>query len=54
MCAHALNIAKIKGVVFGCENDKFGGNGSILSLHKFSQGYWIKSGILRDEGIKVL
>ena len=35
MCAYALNIAKVKGVVFGCENDKFGGNGSILSLQNF-------------------
>ena len=33
MCAHALNIVQIKRVVFGCHNDKFGGNGSILSLH---------------------
>ena len=33
MCAHALNIAQIEKVVFGCHNDKFGGNGSILSLH---------------------
>ena len=40
MCAHALNLVKIKKVVFGCENDKFGGNGSILSLHKFDHaGY---------------
>ena len=35
MCAYALNLAHIEGVIFGCENDKFGGNGSILSLHKF-------------------
>jgi tRNA-specific adenosine deaminase 2 len=37
MCAYALNIAGIKKVVFGCENDKFGGNGSILSLHLFGK-----------------
>ena len=35
MCAYALNLAKVKRVVFGTHNDKFGGNGSILSLHKF-------------------
>jgi tRNA-specific adenosine deaminase 2 len=35
MCAYALNQVKIKAVYFGCENDKFGGNGSILSLHKW-------------------
>ena len=35
MCAYALNLAKVKRVVFGTHNDKFGGNGSILSLDKF-------------------
>ncbi len=35
MCAYALNIAKVKRVVFGTHNDKFGGNGSIMSLNKF-------------------
>jgi tRNA-specific adenosine deaminase 2 len=39
MCAYALNLANVKKVVFGCENDKFGGNGSILSLNKFDKGY---------------
>jgi len=44
MCAHALAIVSniignklyyldIKEVFFGCYNDRFGGNGSILSLH---------------------
>ena len=27
MCAHALNQVQLKRVVFGCSNDKFGGNG---------------------------
>jgi tRNA-specific adenosine deaminase 2 len=35
MCAYSLKEIKIKAVYFGCENDKFGGNGSILSLHKW-------------------
>ena len=35
MCGYALNIAKVARVVFGAKNDKFGGNGSILSLNKF-------------------
>ena len=43
---------------FGCENDKFGGNGSILSLHKFDKagkkGYLVKGGIMKDEAIKIL
>ncbi|KAI4342706.1 hypothetical protein MLD38_027298 [Melastoma candidum] len=33
MCASALSIIGIKEVYFGCANDKFGGCGSILSLH---------------------
>ena len=34
MCAHALNLVGVKRVVYGARNDKFGGHGSILSLHK--------------------
>ena len=33
MCAAALRHVGIKSVYYGCGNDKFGGNGSILSLH---------------------
>ncbi|XP_044471020.1 tRNA-specific adenosine deaminase TAD2 isoform X2 [Mangifera indica] len=33
MCASALSILGIKEVYYGCANDKFGGCGSILSLH---------------------
>ncbi|GLT76382.1 hypothetical protein SLA2020_480470 [Shorea laevis] len=33
MCAAALSIIGIKEVYYGCSNDKFGGCGSILSLH---------------------
>jgi tRNA-specific adenosine deaminase 2 len=33
MCAAALRIMKIEKVVFGCGNERFGGNGSILSVH---------------------
>ena len=32
MCAHALTLAGCSKVVYGCDNDKFGGNGSVLSL----------------------
>ncbi|MQM14822.1 hypothetical protein Taro_047756 [Colocasia esculenta] len=34
MCAAALSILGIKEVFYGCANDKFGGCGSILSLHE--------------------
>ncbi|KAG7023369.1 tRNA-specific adenosine deaminase 2 [Cucurbita argyrosperma subsp. argyrosperma] len=33
MCASALSILGIKEVYYGCANDKFGGCGSVLSLH---------------------
>ncbi|XVE68246.1 hypothetical protein DITRI_Ditri09bG0052900 [Diplodiscus trichospermus] len=33
MCAAALSILGIKEVYYGCVNEKFGGCGSILSLH---------------------
>ncbi len=50
MCAEALNLARVKRVVYGCANDKFGGNGSILSL----QTYQVQDGVLKDEAIKML
>eukprot|EP00537_Pseudo-nitzschia_pungens_P003915 CAMPEP_0172367450 /NCGR_PEP_ID=MMETSP1060-20121228/21361_1 /TAXON_ID=37318 /ORGANISM="Pseudo-nitzschia pungens, Strain cf. cingulata" /LENGTH=298 /DNA_ID=CAMNT_0013091685 /DNA_START=21 /DNA_END=914 /DNA_ORIENTATION=- len=34
MCAAALATVGIRRVVFGCKNDRFGGCGSILHLHK--------------------
>ncbi|XP_040967156.1 tRNA-specific adenosine deaminase TAD2 [Gossypium hirsutum] len=33
MCAAALSFLGIKEVYYGCANEKFGGCGSILSLH---------------------
>ncbi|KAI3997286.1 hypothetical protein MKX01_009130 [Papaver californicum] len=33
MCASAISFLGIKAVYYGCANDKFGGCGSILSLH---------------------
>ncbi|GBG75297.1 hypothetical protein CBR_g19929 [Chara braunii] len=33
MCAGALAILGIGQVIFGCQNDRFGGCGSVLSLH---------------------
>lgn len=57
MCAAALSRAKIGRVVFGCFNDRFGGNGSILSIHNDTSipgnKYPITSGVLKDEGIEV-
>jgi tRNA(Arg) A34 adenosine deaminase TadA len=33
MCASMLRQLQIKKVHFGCGNDKFGGNGTVLDLH---------------------
>ncbi|KAJ0681913.1 putative tRNA(adenine(34)) deaminase [Helianthus annuus] len=38
MCAGALSFLGIKEVYYGCANDKFGGCGSILSLHTMRLG----------------
>jgi tRNA-specific adenosine deaminase 2 len=55
MCAYALALCGVKGVVYGCENEKFGGNGSILSLHKFpGKEYYSKGGIMKEEAVNVL
>ena len=33
MCAGALSLVGIRRTVFGCNNDKFGGCGTVLSVH---------------------
>ncbi|KAL3934664.1 MAG: hypothetical protein SGARI_003290 [Bacillariaceae sp.] len=63
MCAAALATVGIKRVVFGCKNDRFGGCGSLLHLHKPEQdtvqgagspGYEITSGLLEEDAIRLL
>ncbi|EIE26984.1 catalytic/ hydrolase/ zinc ion binding protein [Coccomyxa subellipsoidea C-169] len=34
MCAGALSLLRFAQVVYGCRNDRFGGCGSILSIHE--------------------
>lgn len=57
MCAAAIAKMKIKNVYFGCQNDRFGGNGSILAVHNDpsskSHKYSVQSGLLKDEAIEV-
>jgi tRNA-specific adenosine deaminase 2 len=61
MCAGALAKAGVKRIIFGCHNDRFGGNGSILSLqnnpnlfsHSSIGPYEITSGVLQEEAIAV-
>ena len=62
MCAAALKKVRIKKVVFGCHNNRFGGCGSILNLHRSDEsngkveqhGYEIVSGVLANEAISLL
>ena len=55
MCAYALNLIHISKVYFGCYNDKFGGNGSIISVHKDPLWqYEIEGGYLEEKAINLL
>jgi tRNA-specific adenosine deaminase 2 len=60
MCAAALRELGIKKVFFGCWNDKFGGNGSILNVHEDDFGndtivkYEVEGNVFREEAIILL
>lgn len=65
MCAAALSILGFREVYYGCSNDKFGGCGSIISLHEGaspefsstsceSQRFKVTGGILSAEAITLL
>ena len=40
MCASVLRQVQIRVVYFGCSNEKFGGNGTVLSVHS-EYGYTV-------------
>ncbi|TBU27687.1 tRNA specific adenosine deaminase [Dichomitus squalens] len=59
MCASALRQMGIKEVYYGCDNDRFGGCGSVLGVHSVlphpkHEGYDAHGGYLRDEAIMIL
>ncbi|KIX95676.1 uncharacterized protein Z520_08796 [Fonsecaea multimorphosa CBS 102226] len=57
MCASALRQYGIRRVFFGCGNDRFGGNGSVLPVHSdkgLEEGYPSYGGIFRKEAIMLL
>jgi len=57
MCASALRQYGIRTVYYGCGNDRFGGNGSVLSVHSdkgIEPGYPSYGGIYRKEAIMLL
>ena len=59
MCAAALAKLKVGKVYFGCANDKFGGNGSVLSVHSDERlggdyrRYEVSPGLMEKEAIKL-
>ncbi|KAM6568404.1 hypothetical protein CsatB_016389 [Cannabis sativa] len=57
MCASALSILGIKEVFYGCANEKFGGCGSVLSLHSSNPEPHISGGgggggVMQGKGFK--
>ncbi|OJJ06881.1 hypothetical protein ASPVEDRAFT_201184 [Aspergillus versicolor CBS 583.65] len=57
MCAAALRQYQIRSVYYGCGNERFGGTGSILSLHSDSaidRPYSVYGGLQRKEAIMLL
>ncbi|KAI3926189.1 hypothetical protein MKW98_028325 [Papaver atlanticum] len=61
MCAAAISILGIKAVYYGCANDKFGGCGSILSLHsrntdgssEMKDCFTCKRGVMASEAVSL-
>ncbi|KAL3487785.1 cytidine deaminase-like protein [Aspergillus germanicus] len=57
MCASALRQYQIRSVYFGCGNERFGGTGSILTLHSdpsIDPPYPVYGGLQRQEAIMLL
>ena len=57
MCAAAIAKVGVKRVVFGCHNDRFGGNGSILSIHDKLElnenSYTVVTGVMKEEAVEL-
>lgn len=57
MCAAAISRIGIKSVFYGCSNERFGGNGSILSVHMCEEstpslaGYNVVRGLLEESAV---
>lgn len=60
MCACALRLVGIRNVVFGCRNERFGGCGSVLDVHKNPSAEKkfpelnLKSGVLKERAVALL
>ncbi len=52
ICSIFLYVYRIKKVYFGCANDRFGGCGSILSLHADGEHrFEVSQGLLASEAV---
>lgn len=47
-------LAGVKKVFYGCGNERFGGCGSVLPVHKEPPGLDCTSGILAEEAVALL
>ncbi|KAN0071958.1 Cytidine deaminase-like protein [Elaphomyces granulatus] len=57
MCASALRQYQVRRVYFGCSNERFGGVGSVLSLHSdpgIDPPYLVYGGLFHEEAIMLL
>ncbi|OJJ33118.1 hypothetical protein ASPWEDRAFT_53162 [Aspergillus wentii DTO 134E9] len=57
MCASALKQYQIRAVYFGCANERFGGTGSVLSLHSdptIDPPYPVHGGLFHKEAVMLL
>ena len=57
MCAGAIILARLKRVVYGCEEPKFGGAGSVLPIlhsRKLNHRPQIRKGVLAQEAALLL
>ena len=49
MCAYALRLCRLTNIVFGCHNERFGGCGSVLNIHKDILGMTSEGSACNDE-----
>jgi tRNA-specific adenosine deaminase 2 len=56
MCASALEQLKVPLIIYGCDNDRFGGCGSVLDVFKLEGAFTptLVSGVRADEAVDLL
>ncbi|XP_063985861.1 tRNA-specific adenosine deaminase 2-like isoform X4 [Diachasmimorpha longicaudata] len=55
MCAAALQELKIRSIVYGCNNDRFGGCGSVFEVSSlYEDGVRVTAGVKAKEAMRLL